>query len=134
MKFSKIVVFILFLTVIVFTAVVFYFSWHYRAVPDILINRFFIAMLGEAGVLGAIKVVETVFEYRNKMTDLKLAPEVATRQQVWNEILAQLAGEEQEEWEEDSLYDDEVAWENEGEGLDPEESPDSFEQIFPKGG
>ena len=64
MKFSKGVLFVLGSTVIAFTAVVFYFVWHGRYVPDVLINRFFVAFLGEAGILGAIKIAEVYVEMR----------------------------------------------------------------------
>ncbi len=60
---SKKVVWAMFFTILAFTAVIFYFSWHGKYVPDVLINRFFIAILGEYGVLGAIKIAKV---FKNK--------------------------------------------------------------------
>lgn len=137
MKFSKIVVFFLFLTVLVFTAVVFYFAWHGRYVPDILINRFFIAMIGEAGVLGAIKVAETIFEYRNKKAEMLQSSHDEQAEQKMVDIKDRMTPTGVQ-WDTSRgyAYSPEIDHfgENEGMGLDPEESPDDFEQVFPKGG
>ncbi len=57
--FSKTIVVFAFTTVLVYVAIVLFFSWHDRLVPDSLTYSFFAAIVGEFSVLGWIKVSKT---------------------------------------------------------------------------
>ncbi len=57
--FSKTIVVFAFTTVLVYVAIVLFFSWHDRLVPDSLTYSFFGAIVGEFSVLGWIKVSKT---------------------------------------------------------------------------
>ena len=116
MKFSKGVVLVLGSTVIAFTAVVFYFVWHGKYVPDVLINRFFIAFLGEAGILGVIKVAEVYAEVRkSRQESVERIAEPNDR------VIAGRILYDDSTTDEPDLYDSDVMWE-----------PSEFEKEFPK--
>lgn len=60
--FSKTIVVFAFITVLAYVAIVLYFSWHDRLVPDSLTYSFFAAIVGEFSVLGWIKVSKNKVE------------------------------------------------------------------------
>ena len=60
MKFSKGIVFLSIVTLIAYTAVVLYFVWHGRHVPDSLTYAFFGAFAVELSALAGIKIKETI--------------------------------------------------------------------------
>lgn len=116
MKFSKGVLFVLGTTVIIFTAVVFYFVWHGRFVPDVLINRFFLAFLGEAGILGAIKISEVYKEMKeSKQESVERIAEPNDR------VIAGRILYDDSTPDHPDVYDSDVMWE-----------PSEFEMMFPK--
>ena len=57
-RFSKKIVILSLVTIYIFTAIVFYFSWHGKVVPDSLIYSFFGAMSVELGSLAGIRVAK----------------------------------------------------------------------------
>lgn len=64
-KFSKGIVALSFITIIIFTATVFVFSWYYRPIPDSLIYSFFAAMSVELGALAGIRVSKQRVQQNN---------------------------------------------------------------------
>jgi len=64
-EFSKKVVIASYITIILFTVTVFFFSWHYRPVPDSLIYSFFGTMGVELGSIAGIKIA------KNRVNNLK---------------------------------------------------------------
>ncbi len=62
MKFSKKIIILMFITMILFTAVMIVTFWRYQSVPDALIEPFFGFFGIEGGALGIIKVSEVVAE------------------------------------------------------------------------
>jgi len=57
-QFSKKIVILSYITIILFTVTVFFFSWHYRPVPDSLIYSFFGTMGVELGSLAGIRIAK----------------------------------------------------------------------------
>ena len=62
MKFSKKIIILMFVTMILFTITMIVTFWKFQAVPDMLIEPFFAFFGIEGGALGIIKVSETVAE------------------------------------------------------------------------
>ena len=62
MKFSKKIVILMFVTMILFTITMIVTFWKFQSVPDMLIEPFFSFFGIEGGALGIIKVSETVAE------------------------------------------------------------------------
>ena len=62
MKFSKKIVILMFVTMILFTITMIVSFWKFQSVPDMLIEPFFSFFGIEGGALGIIKVSETVAE------------------------------------------------------------------------
>ena len=56
--FSKIMVWVIFLTFLSFYVVVFYFIWNYRTIPDAVIYGFSGVIFGEFGFLAGIRIKE----------------------------------------------------------------------------
>ena len=64
-KFSKRIVVLSILTVIAYTGIVLYLSWHGRLVPDSLTYSFFGAMSIELTALAGIKIKESKEDLNN---------------------------------------------------------------------
>lgn len=62
MKFSKKVVILMFITMILFTITMIVTFWRFQTVPDALIEPFFGFFGIEGGALGVIKVSEVIAE------------------------------------------------------------------------
>lgn len=62
MKFSKKIIILMFVTMILFTITMIVTFWKFQAVPDMLIEPFFGFFGIEGGALGIIKVSETIVE------------------------------------------------------------------------
>ena len=62
MKFSKKIIILMFVTMILFTVTMIITFWRFQAVPDMLIEPFFGFFGIEGGALGIIKVSEVISE------------------------------------------------------------------------
>ena len=62
MKFSKRIIILMFITMIIFTLTMIITFWKYQAIPDALIEPFFGFFGIEGGALGIIKVSEVISE------------------------------------------------------------------------
>lgn len=62
MKFSKKIIILMFVTMIIFTVTMIVTFWNFQTVPDMLIEQFFGFFGIEGGALGIIKVSEVVAE------------------------------------------------------------------------
>lgn len=60
MKFSKKIIIIMFVTMILFTTTMIVTFWRFQSIPDALIEPFFAFFGIEGGALGIIKVSETI--------------------------------------------------------------------------
>jgi len=68
MKFSKFIVIFSVLTVLAYTAVALYFTWHDKYIPDALTYSFFAMFAVELSALAGIKIKETVVEAEEHYT------------------------------------------------------------------
>lgn len=62
MKFSKKIIILMFVTMILFTITMIVTFWKFQSVPDMLIEPFFAFFGIEGGALGIIKVSENIAE------------------------------------------------------------------------
>ena len=62
MKFSKKIIILMFVTMIIFTLTMIVTFWRYQSIPDALIEPFFSFFGIEGGALGIIKVSEVISE------------------------------------------------------------------------
>lgn len=62
MKFSKKIIILMFVTMIIFTVTMIVTFWRFQAIPDMLIEPFFGFFGIEGGALGIIKVSEVFAE------------------------------------------------------------------------
>ena len=62
MKFSKKIIILMFVTMILFTVTMIITFWRFQAIPDMLIEPFFGFFGVEGGALGIIKVSEVISE------------------------------------------------------------------------
>ncbi len=62
MKFSKKIIILMFITMIIFTVTMIITFWRFQAIPDMLIEPFFSFFGIEGGALGIIKVSEVIAE------------------------------------------------------------------------
>lgn len=62
MKFSKKIIILMFVTMILFTITMVVTFWRFQSVPDMLIEPFFSFFGIEGGALGIIKVSENIAE------------------------------------------------------------------------
>lgn len=62
MKFSKKIIILMFVTMILFTVTMIITFWRFQAIPDMLIEPFFGFFGIEGGALGIIKVSEVISE------------------------------------------------------------------------
>jgi len=66
MKFSKVIVVLSFITVLTYTAVHLYFSWHDKFIPDSLTYSFYGMFAVELSALAGIKIKETVTKVKER--------------------------------------------------------------------